>query len=439
MAERDRLVAEFQTDANGPPVFILSLKAGGTGLNLTRANHVFHFDRWWNPAVENQATDRAFRIGQTRNVQVHKYVCAGTFEETLDDLIERKVALAESIVGTSEAWITEMSTDDLRQLFRLRREEAVAEDDGVTSELRVVGAPRPAAAVARHQGAHPARRVRQDRGGPAAGSRRSSGWSTRAAWRAVARTPAPARSCRWTSARDGVRGRRPGQPPAAVQVRIEFKRLSDAEWERVIDAMAAEALYAARLLSGEMPEQIEEVFARGRHQPVPGRRRRHAARRCSCPDRANPCKHIAAVHYLLGERFDDDPFLMFLLRGRSQEEIVDALRARRAVPSRKARPRSKQAVEADVATFWSGPPQTDEVALHFALPESDALAVKRLGPPPFARDQAAFDDGHGAAVPADRRVRAGPGPRRRRPGRGVGQLGPDDPRPRDARPEQSGQ
>jgi superfamily II DNA or RNA helicase len=129
MAERDRIVAEFQTDAYGPPVFILSLKAGGTGLNLTRANHVFHFDRWWNPAVENQATDRAFRIGQTRNVQVHKYVCAGTFEETLDDLIERKVALAESIVGTSEAWITEMSTDDLRQLFKLRREDAVAEDD----------------------------------------------------------------------------------------------------------------------------------------------------------------------------------------------------------------------------------------------------------------------------------------------------------------------
>jgi SNF2 family DNA or RNA helicase len=129
MAERDRLVADFQTDANGAPVFILSLKAGGTGLNLTRANHVFHFDRWWNPAVENQATDRAFRIGQTRNVQVHKYVCAGTFEETLDDLIERKVALAEAIVGTSEAWITEMSTDDLRQLFRLRREEAIAEDE----------------------------------------------------------------------------------------------------------------------------------------------------------------------------------------------------------------------------------------------------------------------------------------------------------------------
>jgi superfamily II DNA or RNA helicase len=128
IAERDQLVARFQSEGAGPAVFVLSLKAGGTGLNLTRANHVFHFDRWWNPAVENQATDRAFRIGQTRNVQVHKYVCAGTFEETLDDLIERKVALAESIVGTSEAWITEMSMDELRSLFSLRRADAVAEE-----------------------------------------------------------------------------------------------------------------------------------------------------------------------------------------------------------------------------------------------------------------------------------------------------------------------
>src|SRR5207253_4937785 len=126
--QRDAMIERFQQASGGPPVFVLSLKAGGTGLNLTRASHVFHFDRWWNPAVENQATDRAFRIGQTRNVQVHKYVCAGTFEETLDDLIERKVALAESIVGTSEAWITEMSTDDLQRMFRLRREDAVNED-----------------------------------------------------------------------------------------------------------------------------------------------------------------------------------------------------------------------------------------------------------------------------------------------------------------------
>ncbi|HEX2173398.1 MAG TPA: DEAD/DEAH box helicase [Dehalococcoidia bacterium] len=120
--ERDRLVARFQSEGRGPQIFVLSIKAGGTGLNLTRANHVFHFDRWWNPAVENQATDRAFRIGQRRDVQVHKFVCAGTFEEVLDGLIERKVALAEAIVGTSEAWITELSTDQLRELFALRQE-----------------------------------------------------------------------------------------------------------------------------------------------------------------------------------------------------------------------------------------------------------------------------------------------------------------------------
>jgi SNF2 family DNA or RNA helicase len=123
---RTKMIERFQNDPNGPLFFILSIKAGGTGLNLIRANHVFHFDRWWNPAVENQATDRAFRIGQTKNVQVHKYLCAGTFEEKIDAMIERKKSLAESIVGTSEAWITEMTTAQLRDLFVLRR-EAIAD------------------------------------------------------------------------------------------------------------------------------------------------------------------------------------------------------------------------------------------------------------------------------------------------------------------------
>ncbi len=118
---RDAMVDRFQTAA-GPPIFVLSLKAGGTGLNLTAANHIFHFDRWWNPAVENQATDRAFRIGQTRNVQVHKFVCAGTFEERIDGLIDAKQAVADRIVGSGEGWITELSNDDLRQLFALRAE-----------------------------------------------------------------------------------------------------------------------------------------------------------------------------------------------------------------------------------------------------------------------------------------------------------------------------
>lgn len=88
--DREAMVDRFQHDPQGPRIFILSLKAGGVGLNLTRANHVFHFDRWWNPAVENQATDRVFRIGQTRNVQVHKFVCTGTLEERIHEQLESK-------------------------------------------------------------------------------------------------------------------------------------------------------------------------------------------------------------------------------------------------------------------------------------------------------------------------------------------------------------
>jgi SNF2 family DNA or RNA helicase len=125
--QRDALVERFeQGGTHGPRVFVLSLKAGGTGLNLTGANHVFHFDRWWNPAVENQATDRAFRIGQTRNVQVHKFLCLGTLEERIDEMIERKQAVAGSVVGTGEAWLTALSTAELKQLFALRQ-EAIAE------------------------------------------------------------------------------------------------------------------------------------------------------------------------------------------------------------------------------------------------------------------------------------------------------------------------
>ncbi|SNQ59060.1 Uncharacterized ATP-dependent helicase YwqA (fragment) [Candidatus Methanoperedens nitroreducens] len=124
--QRDQMVMRF-SEKNGPRIFILSLKAGGVGLNLTRASHVFHFDRWWNPAVENQATDRAFRIGQTKNVQVHKFICDGTLEERIDEMIEDKKALAENIIGTGEGWLTEMTTEQLKDLFALRR-EAVADE-----------------------------------------------------------------------------------------------------------------------------------------------------------------------------------------------------------------------------------------------------------------------------------------------------------------------
>jgi len=126
-SERQRLIDTFQKQDGQHPILILSLKAGGVGLNLTAATHVFHFDRWWNPAVENQATDRAYRIGQTRTVHVHKFIVAGTLEERIDEMIEQKTELASNIIGSGERWLTELSTDQLRDILTLRP-DAVAED-----------------------------------------------------------------------------------------------------------------------------------------------------------------------------------------------------------------------------------------------------------------------------------------------------------------------
>ena len=116
--ERERMVRDFQDGV--APVFLLSLKAGGTGLNLTRADHVIHYDRWWNPAVEDQATDRAHRIGQTRPVQVHRLLTEGTIEQRIGQLLDRKRDLAESVLGTGEVALTELSNDELRDLVTLR-------------------------------------------------------------------------------------------------------------------------------------------------------------------------------------------------------------------------------------------------------------------------------------------------------------------------------
>jgi SNF2 family DNA or RNA helicase len=135
-ARREQLVDRFQSGDPRSPVFILSLRAGGVGLNLTAATHVLHYDRWWNPAVENQATDRAFRIGQTRTVHVHKLVSAGTLEERIDQMIEQKTQLADQVVGSGEAWLTELSTGQLQDLLQLRHasfEDRVPETEEVGS------------------------------------------------------------------------------------------------------------------------------------------------------------------------------------------------------------------------------------------------------------------------------------------------------------------
>ena len=125
--KRKDLVKRFQEDES-VPFFVLSLKAGGSGLNLTSASHVIHFDRWWNPAVENQATDRAFRIGQTKNVLVHKFICRGTVEEKIDALIESKKQLANDLLqGGTELNLTELKDDELLQLVALDLNAAMKE------------------------------------------------------------------------------------------------------------------------------------------------------------------------------------------------------------------------------------------------------------------------------------------------------------------------
>jgi non-specific serine/threonine protein kinase len=125
--KRPELVESFQ-QPGGPPFMVISVKAGGTGLNLTAASHVIHFDRWWNPAVENQATDRAFRIGQKKNVFVHKFVCQGTIEERIDALIEEKMRLASDLIsddGSAESLLTNMSADELLSFVSLDVNSAV--------------------------------------------------------------------------------------------------------------------------------------------------------------------------------------------------------------------------------------------------------------------------------------------------------------------------
>ena len=122
-SKRQEMVNRFQEDPHAPPIFILTLKAGGLGLNLTAANHVFHYDRWWNPAVEKQAADRIFRIGQTRNVQIHKFITAGTLEENIQEMLKRKHQLAESIIGTDESWLAQLSDDELVELVSLHEDK----------------------------------------------------------------------------------------------------------------------------------------------------------------------------------------------------------------------------------------------------------------------------------------------------------------------------
>ena len=122
------MVDDFQSP-DGPKIQLISLRAGGTGLNLTAASRVIHYDRWWNPAVEDQATDRSWRIGQDKTVFVHKLVCRGTLEERIDALLREKRALADAVVGGDEGWLTELTTDELRKTLQLGSSAVAQRED----------------------------------------------------------------------------------------------------------------------------------------------------------------------------------------------------------------------------------------------------------------------------------------------------------------------
>ena len=199
----------------------------------------------------------------------------------------------------------------------------------------------------------------------------------------------------------------PGHVAAKVQgssakpykVSIDITALDAAAWEKVIDALAAQAIFAAKLLAGEMPQNVEDAFATANTSLFPSK---HGDLRtsCSCPDVSNPCKHIAAVYYLLGEQFDADPFLMFQLRGRNRDAIIAALHQRRTgevvaagilnAPPAEAAPQ----LDAQIATFWQVGDAAAFAALRFPItaPQIEAAPLKVLGPPPFWPDRSGFVD-----------------------------------------------
>ena len=183
-----------------------------------------------------------------------------------------------------------------------------------------------------------------------------------------------------------------GSRPQPYKVKIEIKPLSEKDWQHVADAMAEQAIFSAKLLAGEMPQNIEEAFAAAKVNLFPTA---HSDLKtdCSCPDRSNPCKHIAAVYYLLGEQFDGDPFLIFRLRGKPKDDIMLLLRARRAAASEAVEPAVPREepiaaelivpLDADLDRFWDNPDDFFDFRVTIGAPAIDAAPIKRLGAPKF--------------------------------------------------------
>lgn len=183
----------------------------------------------------------------------------------------------------------------------------------------------------------------------------------------------------------GVTAEVQGSRARPYRVDVELESLDDEQWEQVTEALAGRALFSARLFSGEMPEDIEEAFSAANVSLFP-ERRGELHTECSCPDSAVVCKHTAAVHYILGERFDEDPFLIFRLRGRGEEQLIRALRARRGAenseeetgPEPKAPP-----LEAEIESFWEAKPTLEDVKVSIKPPAVELSVLRRLGQPGF--------------------------------------------------------
>src|SRR6266436_8482245 len=186
-----------------------------------------------------------------------------------------------------------------------------------------------------------------------------------------------------------------GSQPKPYKVEIRFKTLSDQDWENVTEAMASQAIFAAKLLAGEMPKNIEEAFGAVKLSLFPTALK-ELETSCSCPDWANPCKHIAAVYYLLAERFDEDPFLIFKLRGRTKEQIIEILREKRAetfsgetstltasAEDSSAAGVAEPLLEENLETFWQAGEALETFAVHPEAAEVDKAILRRLGDAPF--------------------------------------------------------
>ena len=188
-----------------------------------------------------------------------------------------------------------------------------------------------------------------------------------------------------------VSARVQGSRPTPYKIAISVGQLTNQEWERVLTALAGQAIFAASLLNGEMPPDVETAFKAAKVSLFP-ETSQDLTTKCSCPDAANPCKHLAAVFYLLGERFDQDPFLIFRLRGRTREEILGALRARRAgeaaavAPTATERPADGRPLEELIPSFWQEGAALDHFTVSIVAPEVGALLLKRLGAPPLGQE-----------------------------------------------------